>query len=211
MGAESLVTSQSWAVPSPAAKSLGKPPRSLNSFVSQQSCRISHAQRLVETATPRASSPSVCTRYRDSSIERLMYADPYTPCNPPPPHYHHSLLRQEQERLAEERRQKELEERIKLEEERRRLVIAKFQELREVFTHIHEHQRDIVRRGHKEQEADIESDNAATLADLRILIPTQPTTHHLSMLSVSRPASWRICWTTCQTRSNHTFQLLGDS
>lgn len=77
------------------------------------------------------------------------------------------LLRQEQERLAEERRQRELEERIRREEERRQAVEAKFQEHREIFTHIHELQRVIVQRDHKSEEANLENDNAAALADLR--------------------------------------------
>ncbi|KAI1775606.1 hypothetical protein F4818DRAFT_440885 [Hypoxylon cercidicola] len=77
------------------------------------------------------------------------------------------LLRQEQERLAEERRQRELEERIKREEERRQAVQAKFQELRDIFTHVHELQRIIVQREHKTEETSLESDSAAALADLR--------------------------------------------
>ncbi|KAI1485045.1 hypothetical protein F5X96DRAFT_683138 [Biscogniauxia mediterranea] len=71
------------------------------------------------------------------------------------------LLRQEQERLAEERRQRELEERIRREGERRKAVEAKFRELREVFSYLHELQRLLVQRDHDKEGGNLQGKHKA--------------------------------------------------
>ncbi|KAI1639556.1 hypothetical protein F4809DRAFT_648609 [Biscogniauxia mediterranea] len=77
------------------------------------------------------------------------------------------LLRQEQERLAEERRQRELEERIRREGERRKAVEAKFRELREVFSYLHELQRLLVQRDHDKEGWDVRNQGLAALKELQ--------------------------------------------
>ncbi|KAI1208975.1 uncharacterized protein F4807DRAFT_461097 [Annulohypoxylon truncatum] len=77
------------------------------------------------------------------------------------------LLQRERERIAEERRAKRLEERIKLEGERRRVLGLKFQELREVFTNLHEIQRADVQQTHDKEQADLERKGAEALAEFQ--------------------------------------------
>ncbi|KAI0596655.1 hypothetical protein F4775DRAFT_603464 [Biscogniauxia sp. FL1348] len=77
------------------------------------------------------------------------------------------LRRRERERLAEERRRRELEERIRREGERRKAVEAKFRELREVFSYLHELQRLLVQRDHDREGEDARNRELAALEELQ--------------------------------------------
>ncbi|KAI1333098.1 hypothetical protein F5Y16DRAFT_393503 [Xylariaceae sp. FL0255] len=77
------------------------------------------------------------------------------------------LLRQEQERIEEERRRRELEERIRREGSRRRLIAAKYEELRAIFSKLNPMQRIRVQQDHDEAEAKRIRDAETELTQMR--------------------------------------------
>jgi hypothetical protein len=76
------------------------------------------------------------------------------------------LLRQEQERLAEEQRRQELEAHIRREGARRKIVVAKYEALREVFAALHETQRTVVQRDQDERKMQLKCKGDAELRAL---------------------------------------------